>query len=101
MGDFMNLCLAVILSAFLSTSFAQTAPHEDMEESTTETTVTTKDVKPAAKMPKMMKTTKTVKTVKTVGLMKRALTCESNGKILNEGDGGYKECMRQVKTKKY
>lgn len=96
----MNLCLAVILSAFLSTSFAQTI--EDMEESTSETTVTTKEVKPAPKMPKMVRKTKTVKTVKTVEMMKPALTCEStDGKILNEGDGGYKECMKLVKTKKY
>ena len=96
----MNLCIAVILSAFLSTSFAQTM--EDMEESTSETTVTTKEVKPAPKMPKMMRTTKTVKKVKTVEMMKPASICEdTDGKRLREGDVGYKECMKQVKTNKY
>jgi hypothetical protein len=96
----MNLCIAVILSAYLSTSFAQTM--EDMQESTSETIETTREVKPAPKMPKMMKTTKTVKKVKTVEMMKPALTCEStDGQILKEGDDGYKNCMKQVKTRKY
>lgn len=95
----MNLCIAVILSAFLSTSFAQTM--ENLDESTSETTVT-KEVKPAPKMPKMVKTTKTVKKVKTVEMMKPMSTCESSdGKRLSEGDVGYKECMKQVKTNKY
>lgn len=95
----MNLCLAVILSAFISTSFAQTPP-EDMEESTSETTVTTKEVKPAPK-PKMMKKTKTVKSVKTIQVMP-ITSCETaDGKKLNDGDAGYKDCMNQVKTKKY
>ncbi|MEA9355958.1 hypothetical protein SHI21_07090 [Bacteriovorax sp. PP10] len=91
----MNLCLAVILSAFLSTSFAQTP--EDMQTTTTTTeTHTTREIKPAA----MMKKKKTVKTVKSTGVISTS-GCETvDGRKLNEGDAGYHDCLRQVGTKK-
>lgn len=90
----MNLCLAVILSAFLSTSFAQT--QGEMESTTTTETHTTKEIKPAA----MMKKKKTTKTVKTTGEISTS-GCETvDGKKLNEGDAGYHDCLRQIGTKK-
>lgn len=89
----MNLCLAVIFSAFLSTSFAQTA--EDMQ-STTTTEIKTTEMKPAV----MMKKKKTVKTVKSTGVISTS-SCETvDGKKLNEGDAGYHDCLRQIGTKK-
>lgn len=89
----MNLCLAVIFSAFLSTSFAQTT--EDMQSTTTTETKTT-ETKPAV----MMKKKKTVKTVKATGVISTS-GCETvDGRKLNEGDAGYHDCLRQIGTKK-
>ena len=86
----MYLYLAVILSAYLSTSAIAQTP-ADMQ-STTETkkemTTTTKKKKVAEK------------TVKTNGEISTS-GCETvDGKKLNEGEAGYHDCLRQIGTKK-
>jgi len=86
----MNLCMAVILSAFLSTSYAQ-----DTQSTTTETH-TTKEIKPAV----MMKKKKTVKSVKTTGAISTSGCETADGRKLNEGDAGYHDCLRQIGIRK-
>lgn len=88
----MNICIAFIISAFVSTSYAQSM------NSTTTTTEThsTNEIKPAV----MMKNKKTVKTVKSSGMMSASSCKTVDGKRLREGDTGYDDCLRRSGIRK-